>query len=360
MSPSVLTYDNAVSNNKFMIYERDITSWHQIGRRDAIASSSSISQSILSYGSIRYSAITPPDGYCFHGAFVSYTGESAFSPDETREQIKKFTNMIGKGLYLYSIAGGLWWYSGENIWMINHKCLIDEGLIKAIAIAINPADPQHKNEDYWTVQEIANGQWDDLIRKFASQVKSFEYPIFIRFGGEMNLAQGVEPWQFSFGKNPDDYVAAWRRFVNIFRNEGVSNAIFVWNPNWKDMGPHHWTEYYPGDAYVDWVGIDLYQYQPDSDPDKLMEGVYNDYFIRKPIMIAEWGANWEGQNYSDSSRAEFISKFFDAVEARPKIKLINYWYIADFIFDPETHPRTTEAYKSNISKSRYIIQNPRW
>jgi beta-mannanase len=176
----------------------------------------------------------------------------------------------------------------------------------------------------------------------------------------MNINQRNGTWDgaYSFGENPADFVAAWRRVVDIFRAEGASNALFVWNPNCEDIGPHHWTEYYPGNDYVDWVAIDLYQYGPNSDPNSQMAGVYNDYCTRKPIMIAEWGANWEGQNYSDSDRAAFINRFFDAVEARPKIKLICYWYTGDFKFDSSTLPLTTGAYANRISNQRYITYPP--
>jgi beta-mannanase len=182
------------------------------------------------------------------------------------------------------------------------------------------------------------------------------YPFFIRFGAEFNIHQDVEFWSgaYSWSKDPADFVKAWRRYVDIFRSEQVSNAIFIWNANWNDAGPHHWTEYYPGDNYVDWVGIDLYQYDPHSQPEQMIKGIYDDYCNKKPIAIVEWGANWEGQNYTDSERAEFINKFFDAVEARPQIKMINYWYCGDFRFDPKSFPLTTAAYVNRISNPRYI------
>lgn len=325
------------------------------------------SQTVSSYGTVVYSRAiqVPPDGYCYHSAYVQSV---TALPSDVEDAINNFINMVEKGLYSYTNAGGLCWT--EGFWMIegnvnNFKPLIDNGLVRALSIILEPAkrDPTTgiaSFTDDQTVKDIAAGLYDSYITTIATQCKTFAYPLIIRFGTEMNINEGNEYWNgaWSYGRNPADFIAAWKRVVDIFRLEGASNAIFVWNPNCGDIGPHHWTEYYPGDDYVDWVGIDLYQYQPDSDPNTLMAGIYDDYYARKPIMIAEWGANWEGQNYSDSDRAAFINMFFDAIESRPKIKLICYWYTGDFKFDSSTLPLATGAYANRISDQRYITCPP--
>jgi hypothetical protein len=317
-------------------------------------------QKISSYGLVRYQSIVPPDGFCYHSVGFLYSSTEPNVTYNVRVQIENFTQMVGKGAYAYSSAAGLTWMPNEPFWEIspgknNHEPLVDEGLIKAMVVILWPCLRGQVNDDF-TVKQIANGTYDDFIKAQADLVKAFEHPFFIRFGHEFNILQGSEYWNgaYSWARNPADFVNAWRRYVTIFRAEGASNAIFVWNANWEDIGPHHWTEYYPGDDYVDWVGVDLYQYTPSSDPAQEMAGIYNDYRSKKPIVINEWGANWEGQNYSDSVRASFINRFFDAVESRPKIKMINYWYSGDFRFDPATLPLTTAAYANRISNTRYI------
>jgi hypothetical protein len=86
----------------------------------------------------------------------------------------------------------------------------------------------------------------------------------------------------------------------------------------------------------------------------MIKGIYGDYSGRKPIVIAEWGANWVHQSYSDVDRALFVNNFFTAVESMPQIKMVNYWYWKDFKFDATTLPKTTAAYAESISDSRYI------
>ena len=318
-----------------------------------------IRRQIWSSGTVDYSA---EGGYCYHSAFVSYRAPiAALTGSEAREDIGKFTRIVGKNLHAYTMAGTLLW--NEDFWLGNggYGELLKDGTIKAVTIMLWPCQrdavtKRARIDDDWTVKEIAQGMQDAYIEKFANQVRMFEYPVYLRFGHEMNINQGTHSWpnECSFGRVPMDFVLAYRRLVEIFRRVGTKNAIFVWNPNCYDVGPHHWSEYYPGDDYVDWVGLDLYQYTRDSDPAQLIDGIYNDFGPKKPLVIAEWAANWEGQNYSDADRAHFVTRFFDAIENRAYIKQINYWCIGCYVFSQEEYPLTTLAYNSRISNVRYI------
>ena len=87
------------------------------------------------------------------------------------------------------------------------------------------------------------------------------------------------------------FVAAWRHIHNLFIQAGASNVIWVWNPNIINPVPQVQLEpYWPGDAYVDWVGIT--GYFPTSGPetfaslyDPTMAEIKK--FTTKPIIIAE-------------------------------------------------------------------------
>jgi len=59
------------------------------------------------------------------------------------------------------------------------------------------------------------------------------------------------------GETPATYVAMWQHVVNYFRSAGVTNVKWVWAPN-VDGGDGSMAAYYPGDSYVDYVGLDGY------------------------------------------------------------------------------------------------------
>jgi hypothetical protein len=115
-----------------------------------------------------------------------------------------------------------------------------------------------------SLAQIASGNYDSYIRKDASIAKGWGGRLMIRFAYEMNLSPkaGI-PWGGGSGtfagNTASDYVAAWRHVVSIFRAEGASNAEFIWAPNIDDGGIP-FSQYFPGDEWVDGVGLDGYNW----------------------------------------------------------------------------------------------------
>lgn len=184
-----------------------------------------------------------------------------------------------------------------------------------------------------TTKEIASGKYDDYIREYAQDVKAYGEPLFIRLiCGEFN----GDFWQWCSPKaNPDltivDFVDAWQRVVNIFREEGVTNVSWVWTPlinppsknadGWNvDL---NWRAYYPGDGYVDWVGGDIYEIGEPSWLDPFYQfGIDHN----KPFILAEFGIRFPpGIRKSTVQHKNWLNKMFDYFESHPKIKTILYF-----------------------------------
>lgn len=107
-----------------------------------------------------------------------------------------------------------------------------------------------------SVKSIAAGASDAYITKFAQDVAAFKQPVAISFGHEMNGYW--YPWGTS-QTTPAEFVAAWRHIHDIFSRAGADNVIWVWDPNDESPVPDVALEpYWPGSAYVDWVGITGY------------------------------------------------------------------------------------------------------
>jgi len=81
--------------------------------------------------------------------------------------------------------------------------------------------------------------------------------VLIRFAHEMNARWTSWPW---VNQPPADYIAAWKRIVSRFRSLGVTNAEWVWSPNVISGSATDFSPWYPGDAYVDWTGLDGYNW----------------------------------------------------------------------------------------------------
>jgi hypothetical protein len=114
------------------------------------------------------------------------------------------------------------------------------------------------------LSQIAAGNYDSYIHKAAAVAKAWGGRILIRFAYEMNLSPraGI-PWgggpSAVPGNTASDYVAAWRHVVSIYRADGATNAEFVWAPN-VDDGGIPFNQYFPGDEWVNEVGLDGYNW----------------------------------------------------------------------------------------------------
>jgi Glycosyl hydrolase family 26 len=149
---------------------------------------------------------------------------------------------------------------------------------------------------------IVAGTDDHLIRTEAKQLKSFKYPVFLRWFWEPNFPSGPNTARCLGSGGPAGYIAAWQHIWNIFQTVGAKNVAFVWAM--ASSGKSDFTDYYPGNQYVDWVAADGY----DKDPAGISASTefshqfttfYNDFAssttyptYQKPIMIPETGAQY--------------------------------------------------------------------
>lgn len=108
----------------------------------------------------------------------------------------------------------------------------------------------------WSLASIVDGAHDAYIRRWTAAVAAWGRPIYVRPMFEMN--GWWAPWGVEVnGNSASAYVAAWRHIVDIARSEGATNIRWVWCPNVDNDGLGvPFASLYPGDAYVDWVGLD--------------------------------------------------------------------------------------------------------
>jgi hypothetical protein len=142
------------------------------------------------------------------------------------------------------------------------------------------------------LRSVNSGQMDDQIRKLATRLREVHRPVFLRIGYEFD-----GPWN---AYEPADYLRAFQRIVSIFRGrriegkriEPVQNVAFVWHSAaWKTYRNHPLSAWYPGDHYVDWIGVSWFGDGTD-DAKKISERARAAVlaFARlhgKPLMIAE-------------------------------------------------------------------------
>lgn len=158
-----------------------------------------------------------------------------------QDAIHRFEGMLGRKLAIVNRYQNL---SESSMGFATHMSA--EGRLPMISWRA----VDHKEIDPNRAAKIARGDFDPQIRAFADAVKAVKRPVLVRFAWEMT--QG--PGQVQFIGGPADFVKAWRHVVSIFRARGATNAKFVWAPRSRSFCKGRGDPYYPGDAWVSWIG----------------------------------------------------------------------------------------------------------
>lgn len=161
-----------------------------------------------------------------------------------------------------------------------------------------------------TIAAIAAGESDAYIKEYATAVRKLNLPVVISFADEFN--GHWEKWGTQ-NVTPEDYVAAWRHIHETFVDAGASNVIWAWSPNIVNPVKSVKLEpYYPGDGYVDWIGLIGYWTIAEDNAFDSVFGPTRDQvrtFTEKPMLLLETGA------MAGERRRADIRNLFAGVEA---------------------------------------------
>ena len=175
---------------------------------------------------------------------------------------------------------------------------------------------------------------DDYLRGWAEAAARTGGPVFLRYASEMNGT-----WQ-AYSGNPAEFIEKWRSVARVMR-EIAPNVIMVWCPFATPQRTI--TEYYPGDEWVDWVGVNIYSvhhYDGDitkpavDDPREQLRYVYDLYADRKPIAICEYAATHFcaacNSDVTDFGLQQ-MTRLYEALPTQfPRVKMIA-WFCVDTV-----------------------------
>jgi mannan endo-1,4-beta-mannosidase len=179
----------------------------------------------------------------------------------------------------------LMYYSG---WFVPFPSRFAETAASNGAAPLVQMDPQGIS-----LSAIASGRYDAYLSSYAEAVRAYAHPVIIGFGHEMN--GGWYSWGNGHTSAPA-FVAAWRHVVQLFRALGATNVTWLWTVNIINdtqrgniPNPKAW---WPGAAYVNWVGIDGYYLKPSWQFAPLFGPTIAAVreFTADPVLIAETGA----------------------------------------------------------------------
>jgi hypothetical protein len=225
--------------------------------------------------------------------------------------------------------------------------------------------PSNVSEPDYQLSDIIAGRYDSYIREWAGKAKQWGHPFFLRFDWEMN--GNWFPWSEGVnGNKSGEFVAAWRHVHDVFTAVGATNATWVWCPNVNWYGSFEnfkgVSGQYPGDAYVDWTGLDGYNWGTNpsrSGQWQTFNQLYRSSYRyltetvapNKPLMIGEVASSEYG-----GSKATWIKEMLAQVPTEyPKIRALLWFdkYDSSMDWPIETSSTAASAFAQGISNPVY-------
>ncbi|HLZ36293.1 MAG TPA: hypothetical protein VKP64_00725 [Mycobacteriales bacterium] len=251
------------------------------------------------------------------GAFVaSGPSPTAAAAADSQSALERFEERIGRKLDLHRLF--LRW---------------DDPLTSAAAdverrrTPVLSIQPTRRNGTRLTWASVASGRHDDDIAGQARAIAALGTRVLLTFNHEPDFSPG-------FG-TPGQYVAAWRHYVGVFRDEGVHNVTWTWT-----MAPSSFRHlpvgagadaYYPGDDVVDWIALDAYnwfgcQHGKPKAWRSLAEiaGPFRAWALPhgKPLMLAESGSSEDRAN--PWRKARWLRESMRTLAGWPEFRAVLY------------------------------------
>lgn len=158
---------------------------------------------------------------------------------------------------------------------------------------------------------IMSGAYDANMEAICGTIATLQSPVTVRWGHEMEVRDNPFIWS---NWDPADYIAAFQRMMTICRNAAPQISVM-----WSPLGDEGMEAYYPGDAFVDLVGISVFGLQAfdriEVGRDRSYVEIMGPRYLRaaafgKPVVVAELGY---------SGRQEYVDAWENSVRvARPE------------------------------------------
>jgi hypothetical protein len=212
---------------------------------------------------------------------------------------------------------------------------------------------------------ITEGYFDQFFADWARQIKQVNGIVLLRTLHEFN--GDWYPWCIANNdKNPELLIKAWRHIHDIFKEEKVTNVKFIWCPNSMSIPQESWNyimEAYPGDEYVDYVGLDIYNGAGQATVWRSFrkEGIEN-YFIltqllpEKPFFVCEVASRERetGEALPAQNKAEWIDQMSEALMTdMSKVRLLA-WFNEKSTFKITSSQEAQKGFQNHIMKNSYF------
>ena len=308
------------------------------------------------YPRLRGHKIQPPENGCLIGFFRHYRHTNPRFPSGVDTDSGRPIEYYGKEF-------------GRNpaFLVLSHNISIfsrfpKEDAVNAASRGVTPfifaeTSPQSSTMKGRKLEDIANGVYDNGAREFAKGAKEFGEHYggyFLTTMWEMNIDYKSAPWVWC--DQPKSFKKAWQHLWHIFEETGA-NQYTTWVIEYY-VG-FRLDSYYPGDKYVDWIGLSAYNraiYYHSSGYRYLKDLIstplhyFQSKHSEKPVIISEF-ASTVGED-----QPNWLRNAYHYIRSKPGIKAAAYWDSVNFeLGDNHTLMDESIIALKEILKDSYFI-----
>lgn len=320
--------------------------------------------------------VTFPATGAYTGSYIDF-GEG--EDDVTLEAIENFTTMVGKHQAI--IASSSYW--GEQIFPKKNMALIHRYGAMPL-IFWSPWDRPYEEgrpPDRFSLNNILAGKWDGYIDQWADEARTFDKPLLVAWGLEMNgqwfpwsgvhygggqpLTTADQPARYA---GPELFKQAYRYVVSRVKNRGATKILWVFHGNNFSVPGDPWNslaQYYPGADVVDILALSVYGKLFPSLPwisfEEAMDSGYRELCrldADKPVIVAEWGV---GEFPKSGDKAAWIEQAFAAYKTKyPRVKAAVYWHERWQNKDETYSNLRVNSSPESLAAYRQAVADPYW
>ncbi len=258
----------------------------------------------------------------YHGVFPG--GVNMSEDRVTQTDLTAYEKAVGKkAAWVYFSHN---WYAGRSFPKSTAKWIRDRGSIPFIRLQIwSSSEIRNRKDPKYAPDKILAGEFDDDFRSWAREARQFGSPLMVEYGVEINgrwfpwngkWNGGSETAGYGDPSYPDGaerFRDAYRRIIDIMREEGANNITWVFHVSHADNPEEKWNRleyYYPGSDYIDVVGVSIYGPTSPRDDEanefrQMMDYVYPRLRkMNKPILVLEFGCTHNHSRMSQAGWAE--------------------------------------------------------
>lgn len=204
------------------------------------------------------------------------------------------------------------------------------------------------------LSSIPTGTYDAHINQFLAGMQAWPYRVVCRLAHEMNA--NSYPWSMAYVgadkgiTNVSQYIAMWQYIVTKARSL-APKVEFMFCVNGDDVGPATLDDYYPGNAYIDLIGVDAFNtYAEWKSPYQTWEPMYTRLCAKHPtapFWVAETASKEDPGNAN--RKADFATAMFTETRL-PRIQAVCYLDVpADFPWQFETSAPSLAAFRAGYA-----------